>query len=120
VGYRYLVGAILAAHFAFVGYVVFGGVLAIRWPWLFWPHLAAAGWALLGITVRVACPLTGAEDWARQRTGQAALTRGFIDRYLKDVIFPSRYTHLVWVFVALVIAGSWLLTFRQWSAARSG
>jgi hypothetical protein len=119
VGYRFLIGVIVAVHFAFVGYVAFGGLLAIRWPWLFWPHLAAAGWGLVGIMTPVPCPLTSAEDWARQRAGEAALTRGFIDRYFQDVLFPARYTYLVWVLVALVVAGSWWLTYRHWAAVRS-
>ncbi len=117
-GYRLLVTTILAVHFAFLGYVVLGGLLAIRWPRMFWPHLAAAAWGLLVVTFPVVCPLTWAESWARQRAGEAALTEGFIDRYIEGVIYPARYTRLIDVLVGLVVVGSWLLAYRRWRSAR--
>jgi hypothetical protein len=110
-GYRFLVTAILAVHFAFLAYVVAGGFLAIRWPRLLWPHLAAAAWGLLVILVPVTCPLTWAENWARQRAGEPALTKGFIDRYIEGVIYPARYTRLIDILVALVVLISWLLVY---------
>jgi hypothetical protein len=117
--YRLLVSAVLVAHFAFLAYVVLGGLPAIRWPRLFWPHLAAAAWGLVVITFPVACPLTGAEDWARRRAGEAALTRGFIDRYIEGVLYPARYAGLLHVLVALVVLGSWLLVYRRWRSRRA-
>jgi hypothetical protein len=112
-GYRFLVTAILAVHFAFLAYVLAGGFLAIRWPRLIWPHLVAAGWGLLVILVPVTCPLTWAENWARQRAGEHALTKGFIDRYIEGVIYPARYTRLIDVLVALVVLGSWLIVYSR-------
>jgi hypothetical protein len=94
--------------------VVFGGLLVIRWPASFWPHLAAAGWGLLVIAFPIPCPLTWAEDWARQRAGEAPLTRGFIDRYLEGVLYPARYTPVLWALAALLIAGSWLSAYVRW------
>jgi hypothetical protein len=114
--YRLLVTAILAIHFAFLAYVVAGGFLAVHWPRLFWPHLAAAAWGLLVVLVPVICPLTWAENWARQRAGEPALTRGFIDRYIEGVIYPARYTRLIDVLVGLIVVGSWLLVYRRWRA----
>jgi hypothetical protein len=112
-GYRTLVTAILVAHFAFIGYVVFGGFLAVRWPRAFWPHLLAAGWGLLVVAVPLNCPLTWAEDWARQRAGEAPLTKGFIDRYVEGVIYPAGYAEQLWVLAGLVVAGSWLWAYRR-------
>jgi Protein of Unknown function (DUF2784) len=117
-GYRFAVTAILTVHFAFLAYVVGGGFLAIRWPRLFWPHLAAAAWGLLVILVPIVCPLTWAENWARQRAGEPALTKGFIDRYIEGVIYPARYTRLIDVLVALAVLGSWLLVYRHWRTRR--
>jgi hypothetical protein len=113
-GYRLLVTGILVVHFAFLAYVVFGGLPAIRWPKAFWPHLVAATWGLLIVTVGMTCPLTAAEDWARQRAGEGALSRGFIDRYIEGVLYPARYTNALRVLVALVIVGSWLLAYRRY------
>jgi hypothetical protein len=114
VGYRILIAVSLVAHFAFVGYVVVGGFLAWRWPWTFWPHAAAALWGLLTITVPVTCPLTWAEDWARQRAGEPPLTKGFMDRYINGVLYPARLETLVQVLIALTILVSWIGVYTRW------
>ena len=110
--YRTLVTVVLAVHFGFVAYVLFGGFLAWRWPRAFWPHLLAAAWGLAVVTLPLHCPLTYAENWARRRAGEAAVTRGFIDRYIEGVLYPARYTHVFQVVVGLVVVGSWLGAYR--------
>ena len=113
-----LVGAAMAVHFAFLAYVVTGGLLAWRWRWAIWPHLAAAGWGLAVTVGHLNCPLTHVEDWARRGAGEPALTGGFIDHYLTGVVYPVRYTLLVQVLVALVVAGSWAGAARiRWRPA---
>jgi hypothetical protein len=107
VSYGWLVTLILTVHFAYLGYLVLGGFLAWRWPKAIWPHLASAAWAVLIVANWVNCPLTWAENQARQLDGQAPLTRGFIDRYIDNVIYPERDVNLVRAGVALVIAVSW-------------
>jgi hypothetical protein len=114
-GYRWLVTAVLAAHFLFLAYVVAGGFLMLRWPRAFWPHLAAVTWGFAVVAVPIECPLTALENWARLRAGQAGVTRGFIDRYIEGVIYPARYTGLVRVLVAL----SWALGYRHWRRLRA-
>ncbi len=89
-GYGWLVTTVLALHFAYVAYVVVGGFLAWRWPKAIWPHLVACAWAILIVGGWVDCPLTWAEDWARQKAGQTPLTEGFVDRYLDNVLYPER------------------------------
>ena len=110
--YRSLVTVILAAHFCFLAYVVLGGFLAWRWPRAFWPHLAAAAWGLAVVGIPLTCPLTYAENWARRRAGEAALTNGFIDRYIEGVLYPERYTRLLQVLVAVLVLGSWFGAYR--------
>jgi hypothetical protein len=117
-GYRWLVTVILAAHFAFLAYVVVGGFLAVRWPAAFWPHLGAAIWGVLVVGVPLDCPLTRAENWARRRAGEPGLTRGFIDRYFDGVLYPERFTGLLRGLVALCVLGSWLWAYRRWVNGR--
>jgi hypothetical protein len=114
----WLVTVVLALHFAYLGYVVLGGFLAWRWPKAIWAHLAACAWGVLIVTGSVNCPLTWAEDWARQRSGQAPLTAGFVDRYLDNVIYPERYVNLVRLGMALVVAVSWIGAYLRWRARR--
>ena len=107
-GYRLLVSVILVAHFAFLGYVVLGGFLAWRWPRAIWPHAAAATWGILIVTNAVNCPLTWAENWARQRSGQPGYDRGFIDTYVTGVLYPARYLMTMRIVAATVVLVSWL------------
>jgi hypothetical protein len=111
--YRVLAMAVVVVHFAFLGYVVFGGFLAWRWPRAIWPHLAAVAWAVALVGLRLDCPLTYLQDWARQQAGQPKLGRGFIDQYVEGVLYPARYTVAVQVLVAAAVTGSWLMAARR-------
>jgi hypothetical protein len=118
--YKALVTVVLAAHFGFLAYVLFGGFLAWRWPRAFWPHLAAATWGLAVVAIPLTCPLTYAENWARERAGEAGLTQGFIDRYIEGVLYPERYTRLLQVLVGVLVLGSWLGAYRWYRRRRKG
>lgn len=113
-GYHDLVTVILVLHFAYVAYVVFGGFLAWRWPHAIWPHLVALGWGILIVLGLVNCPLTWAENWARQRAGEVVPTSGFVDRYLENVIYPPRYVNEARAVVALVVLVSWVGAYLRW------
>jgi len=114
VGYRVLTVVILGLHFGFVGYAVFGGFLAWRWPRTIWPHLAAGVWGFLVIAARLTCPLTYAEDWSRRQAGEPGLTKGFIDRYIEGVIYPERLAALMRALAATAVVVSWVgFVFRR-------
>jgi len=119
VGYRALATSVLVVHFAYLGYVVVGGFLAWRWPWAIVPHALAALWGFLVVTFPWTCPLTTAEDWARRRSGQPALTQGFIDRYITGVLYPERYVVQARLLVAAVVLISWAGVLWRWRSARS-
>jgi hypothetical protein len=107
-GYRVVAVAVVAVHFAYLGYVIVGGFLAWRWPRTVWVHLPAVGWGVALIALGLDCPLTHAQDWARQRAGQPALTGGFIDQYVEDALYPQRFTPVVQAVVAGLVIGSWI------------
>jgi len=76
-------------HFAFVIFVVLGGLLALRWPKMAWIHLPAAGWgAFVELSGRI-CPLTPLEVWLRQRGGAEGYSGGFVEQYLIPVLYPA-------------------------------
>jgi hypothetical protein len=111
--YRALADTVVAAHFAFLVFVLFGGFAAVRWRWLRWAHLAAVGWAVAIVAVPgLVCPLTVAENWARERAGLSSYTGGFIDRHVEGVLYPARYTPLVQAAVALLVLSSWVVCWR--------
>jgi hypothetical protein len=118
VGYRLLTSVSIAVHFGFVAYVVGGGFVAWRWGWTIVLHVLAATWGVLVIALSLDCPLTAAENWSRQRAGEAPLTEGFIDRYLTGVLYPARYVHQVQALAVVVVLVSWIGLGLRWRAAR--
>lgn len=116
--YAVLADVVVVVHFAFLLFVVFGGFLAWRWRWVIWPHVVAAGWGAVIITLGVNCPLTHVENGLRRRAGQAELAGGFIDTYVQGVLYPERLVGLARGLVVLVVLLSWAgLVLRARSAA---
>ena len=50
--YAIAAGLLVALHFAFIGYVVIGGFLALRWRRTMWLHVPAVIWAAAIATKR--------------------------------------------------------------------
>ncbi|BBX96725.1 DUF2784 domain-containing protein [Mycobacterium lacus] len=112
--YETAVALTVALHLAFIGYVVVGGFLALRWRRTMWLHVPAAFWGI-GIGTRcVDCPLTGVERWARARAGMAPLPPdGFIAHYLTGVIYPVGWARGALLVAFAVVAVSWALYARR-------
>ncbi len=90
--FRVAADAIVMLHVAFVAFVVFGGVLLIRWRWLLWLHMPAVVW---GVTIEFAgwiCPLTPLENYLRQRGGAVQYQGEFIEHYIMPLLYPARLT----------------------------
>lgn len=112
--YQSVVGLVVVLHFAFIGYVVIGGFLALRWRSTIWLHIAAAIWGTAIAAKRVDCPLTWLERWARARAGMAPLPPdGFIAHYITGVIYPVGWGFGVQLISFAVVAFSWVLYFRR-------
>ena len=80
-----LADAVVAAHFAFVVFVVGGGILVLRWPRMAWLHLPAAFWGALVEFANLPCPLTELE-YALHDGRQEA---GFVARLLLPILYPD-------------------------------
>jgi hypothetical protein len=113
--YRLGAEAVVLVHFSFIAFVLFGGLLALRWRWIVAAHLPAAAWGcLVELTGRI-CPLTYVENYLRSRAGQSGYPEGFIEHYFLPVIYPAGLTRqiqfvLAGVVVILnVVAYGWLL-----------
>ncbi len=96
---------LVALHFAFILFVLLGGLLVLRrraWSLL---HLPAVAWAAYVEFTATICPLTPWENALRQRAGQAGYDGGFIEHYLLPVIYPAGLTPRIQLLLgALVIA----------------
>ena len=112
--YEVVVVLIVALHFAFICYVVVGGLLALRWRRTIWLHVPAVVWGIAIGAKRVDCPLTWVERWARKRAGMAPLPpNGFIAHYITGVIYPARWAIGVQLAALAVVAVSWMLYVRR-------
>ena len=104
--YTALADIVVAAHFAYLAVLMFGGLAAARWPKLLPWHLGAVGWALGAVTIGYSCPLTGLEQQLREYADHGVYEGSFLRHYVRGVLFPEWMTPIVVaVIVALVVAG---------------
>jgi uncharacterized protein DUF2784 len=104
--YRALADLVLVVHLAFVLFVVLGGLLVVRWPWLAWLHIPAAIWGVLIEYTGWICPLTPLENSLRVKGGEAGYAGGFIQHYIQPVLYPAgltRSTQVVLGSMALLV-----------------
>ena len=87
--YRALADAVLVLHFAFIAFVVLGGLLAVRWPAVAWLHLPAVAWGAYVIIAGEICPLTPLEITLRLQGDQPGYEHSFIEQYLMPLIYPD-------------------------------
>jgi len=111
--YGWLAGAVVAVHLAFIAFLVVGGFLAWRWPALVWLHVPVVVWGVFIVAVGFPCPLTPLEKALRRRAGGAAYEGGFIDQYLRDVVYPGDLTGLARALVAALVVVSYLGLVRR-------
>lgn len=80
--FTFLAFIVVLSHVGFLGFVLFGGLLFPRWPWLIWLHLPAATYAILVQVIGWRCPLTDLERWLRSLGGQEPYRAAFMTRYV--------------------------------------
>src|SRR2546421_9249232 len=89
---RVLADAVLLVHFAFVAFVLAGGLLVARWPKIAWLHFPAAAWGVVVELSGSICPLTPLENHLRQRAGLCGYSGGFLVHSLEPLIYPAGLT----------------------------
>jgi hypothetical protein len=100
-----LADLVVALHFAFVLFVVLGGLLVLRWPRLAYVHVPAAIWGVLIEFAGWVCPLTPLENSLRVRAGEAGYEGSFVEHYILPMLYPSALTRNVqFLLGALVLA----------------
>jgi hypothetical protein len=108
--YRILAEIVLVLHFCFVIFVVFGGLLVLRWQRIAYLHLPAVVWGILIEFFWWACPLTTIENQLRGLGGEAGYETGFIDYYLSAVLYMPLTPHLR-LMLGLTLIGINLLVY---------
>jgi len=118
---RLLADAVVLLHAAFVAFVVLGGFLVLRWPWMAWVHVPAAAYGFLVEAAGWVCPLTPLEVWLRHRAGEAGYAGGFVEHHLIPLVYPSPFPRsLAWTLAGVVLAVNalsyGLFLGRRWRA----
>ena len=95
--------AIALVHLAFIIFVILGGLLVLRWPWVMWLHLPAAIWGALIEFANWYCPLTTWENLFLRKAGRAGYTNGFIEHYVFAIIYPDGLTRSTQIAIGLIV-----------------
>ena len=101
--YGLMADALLLLHGAFVLFVVAGGLLVLRWPFLAWLHLPAAVWGAAIEFAGFVCPLTPLENAWRRAAGGTGYEGGFIGHYVTAALYPAGLTRTVQVVLGLLV-----------------
>ncbi|MGE0703224.1 MAG: DUF2784 domain-containing protein [Vicinamibacterales bacterium] len=114
-----LADAIVLVHFAFVLFVLLGGLLVLSRPWTAWLHLPAALWGAWIEFAGWICPLTPIENWLRSVGGGQTYDASFVDRYVVSILYPPALTRDVqWTLGAVVLAINAAVYFLVWRRYR--
>jgi hypothetical protein len=124
---RWLTDLTVTAHFAFLAFVVAGGLMARRHRWIAVPHLLCVAWAVyVEATPGLVCPLTPLENHFATRAGRAGYEGSFIEHYLVPIIYPDGLTPALQLTLAGVVLGlnvtvyAWSPVRRYFSRGRGG
>jgi hypothetical protein len=119
--YRWLADGVVALHFAFILFVVLGGLLTLRWRRAAWIHVPIAIWGALIEFVGFVCPLTPLENGLRQRGGEQGYEGGFIQHYIVPVVYPAELTRGTQVMLGtVVLLLNAVVYWRVWRRSRAG
>jgi hypothetical protein len=113
---------VVAVHIAFVGFVLLGGLLVVRWRRLAWVHVPAASWGVFIEFAGWVCPLTPLEHYLRQRSGSSAYQGEFIEHYVLPLLYPAHLTRegQIWLGTCALIINALVYWQAMRRASRVG
>ncbi|NMG77080.1 DUF2784 domain-containing protein [Aromatoleum diolicum] len=94
---------VVLIHFAFIVFVIAGGLLVLRHPRVAWLHLPVVAWGAGIEFVGGICPLTPLENALRRAAGEAGYAEGFLEHYLLPLIYPAALTYEVQIGLGLFV-----------------
>ncbi len=101
--YVWLLDLILIIHFAFILFVILGGLVALRWHWVVWLHLPAVLWASSYELLGLGCPLTPWEHWLAYQATQLGYQTHALSRWIYNMTYISDMTRLHQILLGVVM-----------------
>ena len=114
-----LADLVVILHFAFVLFVILGGLLVLRWPRLAYVHLPVALYGTLIELVGWICPLTPLEKRLRESAGLQGYQGGFVEHYILPVLYPAGLTREVQWILGMLVVGINLVIYAVVARKRS-
>ena len=96
----------LIVHFAFIIFVVFGGILFLISTKIIYVHVPALIWGIYIEFTHSVCPLTYLENWFLQKANLITYSEGFTVNYLVPIVYPRDLTEdlQIYIGIALIVA----------------
>ncbi len=88
----FLADLVLILHTLFIIFVVFGGLVVLKWYKIIWVHIPCALWGALIEFLGWICPLTYLENYFRELGNATNYESSFIQHYLLPIIYPPGLT----------------------------
>jgi Protein of Unknown function (DUF2784) len=101
--YHLFADLVVIVHLSFVGFVLLGGLLELKWRSIVWVHLPAAAWGAIVELSGWICPLTPLENWLWEQAGEAGYRGDFITYYLLPILYPETLTREVQTILGLMV-----------------
>jgi hypothetical protein len=117
--YRWLTDLTVTVHFAFLVFVIAGGLAVRRYRRIALPHLLAVAWAVyVESKPGLICPLTPLENHFAIRAGRAGYEGSFIEHHLVPIIYPEGLTPGSQLALAALVVGVNAIVY-VWPLVRS-
>lgn len=94
---------IVLLHFTFIVFVVFGGLLVLKWRSVAWGHIPCVIWGVVIEFTGWICPLTPIENMLRYSGGGGGYSNSFIEHYLLSVIYPVALTRELQIVIGIMV-----------------
>jgi hypothetical protein len=94
---------LVALHFAFILFVILGGLLVLKWRKAAFLHIPCAIWGVMIEAGGWICPLTPLENRFREAAGGIGYQGGFIDQYIMPLVYPEGLTRQMQLSLAVMV-----------------
>ena len=99
--YEIAANLILLVHFAFIIFVVLGGLLFFASSKIIFIHIPALIWGIYIELTSSTCPLTYLENWFLHKANLITYSGSFIQNYLVPIVYPVNITKDLQIFLGI-------------------